>query len=73
MGNNIDRHIDMTPTHKTAANIYMTVLLNKKAEAGAIKIAKEEIIKLGELADERNEFAKKLKKIEEIVDINWGG
>ena len=62
--------IDMTPSHETAARIYTAVLTNPKAESGAIQIAVEEIIGLGKLADERNAFAKRLRKISETVDTD---
>lgn len=60
-----DKTVDMTPTHKTAARIYVECLLHGDNE-NARAMAKEELIFLGALADERNEFAKLIRKIEEL-------
>ena len=60
-----DRTVDMTPTHKFAAGIYVECLLHGQDE-NAKSGAKEELIFLGALADERNEFAKLIRKIEDL-------
>ena len=57
------------PTHKFAASVYIAVLDNPKADDHAKEVAREELIFMGALADERNVFAKKLRKLEEIETI----
>jgi len=59
----VPEYVDMTPTHKTAARIYVAVLLNENADPEAKQVAEQELIFMGALADERNVFARKLREL----------
>ena len=60
-----DKTVDMTPTHKFAAGIYVECLKNGD-DPKARAMAEEELIFLGALADARNELAGLIRKIEEL-------
>ncbi len=60
-----ERSIDMTPTHKTAARIYVECVKHGDS-ADARAMAENELIFLGALADERNKFAALIRKVKEL-------
>ncbi len=57
----------LPPTHKFAAGVYIAVLDNPKADNHAKEVAREELIFMGALADERNVFAKELRELRKEI------
>ena len=45
------QNLDLTPSWRTAAHIYIEVLRNPDASAGAVKTAKEELLRCASALD----------------------